>query len=553
MIKYDVRAKVRDGTEISCDIYYPESKNQTSVILLRTPYGKASDTVMETGINFSSKGFIFVACDVRGRGDSDGDFIPYFSEGEDGHDLVEWASSLEGSDGNVFTYGASYAARIQWLTAKTRPKHLRGMISIVSPSDPFVEDPTGYPSPMTISWLFSISGRSMQNTRYVDWSRIYSHLPLIDLGKLTGRDIPFWKEYFLREPSSEFWKPLFYQRYFSEIEVPAMHISGWYDDEQIGTIINYTGMKTRSAGQFSRNNQRLIIGPWPHNVNSSTKLGRIDFGPDSIIDLIEQEVSWIRTVLSGKESKSNGGMIFIMGVNRWINISDWPVKGSIEQKFFLRSDHNANGPLSGGRLSALLPHYEESNDEFTYDPANPVPFITDTSFSQIGGPDDYSEIEKRPDVLFYSSEQLDTEINIVGSVRAEIFVSSSAPDTDFTAKLVHIWPEGFSQRLVDGIVRVRYRNGMDREEYIFPKDIVELSIDMWNTAVQIPKGHKIGLEISSSAFPKYSRNQNIKGNQATTSSFEVARQRVYHGKRYPSSLILTVAPDILKGDKQEYH
>lgn len=546
MIIYDVRVKVRDGTEISCDIYYPDKQSNTPVILFRTPYGKGSDSVMETATHFSSKGFIFVSCDVRGRGDSDGKFIPYFNEGADGYDLVEWASCINGCDGNVFTYGASYSARIQWLTAKTRPPHLRGMIGIVSPSDPFVEDPTGYPSPMTVSWLFSISGRVMQNTKYVAWDKIYRHLPLIDMDKSTGREIPFWKEYFLNSPASKFWEPLFYQRNFNDIDVPVMHISGWYDDEQIGAIINYTGMRSSSASQFSRDNQAIIMGPWPHNVNSSTKLGQIDFGPGSKIDLIGEEITWIRSVLSKTSQRSARGRIFLMGPNRWVNISDWPVEGSREEKFFLQSNHNANGPRSAGKLSPYEPDYFQSSDDFTYDPGDPVPFITEPTFSQIGGPDDYSEVEKRPDVLFYSTDQLSKEINLVGSVKAKIFVSSTAPDTDFTAKLVQIWPNGFAQRLVDGIVRIKYRNGMESEEYISPNDVVELSIDMWNTAVSIPPSHRIGLEISSSAFPKYSRNQNLRGNQSLTDKYVTANQRVYHGKKYPSCLILTVAPDILK-------
>ncbi len=542
MIQYDVRVPMSDGVELSCDIYSIEAASRLPVVLLRTPYGKGSDEIQDTALRFNSFGYNFVSCDVRGRGDSDGKFIPYFNESRDGFDLVEWLSSQYFSDGNIITYGASYAARIQWLTALTHPPHLKAMISIVSPSDPFVEDPTGYPSPMTLQWLFSISGATMQNGRLVKWGDVFRKLPLIDLPMYTGRSIPFWKEYFINPPGSKFWDPLFYQKKLEQLDVPVMHISGWYDDEQIGTFINYMRMKNMAATEFAQEHQAMIIGPWPHKVNTFTRLGRLDFGPDSIIDLVKLESQWIKSILEDRETKQDRVRVFMMGSNKWMKYNDWPIPDSFQSYFYLNSNGHANSSSGDGILTSepvLQSSHSSTFDEFLYDPAYPVPFITEDSFSQIGGPDDYSEIEKRNDVLVYSSHRLTSPIRLAGEVKAELYVSTTAPDTDFTVKLVDVWPDKYSLRLTDGIIRMKYRNGFNHEDYVSPGKIIRINVDLWNTCIEIPEDHTIRIEISSSAFPKYSRNQNIIGNQALTDKLVPATQRVYHDSEHPSKLILT--------------
>lgn len=543
MINYDIRVPMKDDVELSCDIYFAGDKKKAPIILLRTPYGKCTDQIQESALRFNTFGYHFVACDVRGRGDSGGKFFPYFNEALDGYSLIEWLSRQDFSDGNIITYGASYSARIQWLTAMTHPPHLKAMISIVSPSDPFVEDPTGYPSPLIVQWLFSISGRTMQNSRLVNWNDVFSSLPLVDLPLLSGRSIPFWREYFLNPPSSKFWDPLYYQKYLEVLDLPVMHISGWYDDEQIGTFINYIGMRNRATTNFAREHQALLIGPWPHNVNSSTRLGMLDFGSDAIIDLVAYECEWVNSILKKSDEQQDRVHIFLMGSNKWIGFSDWPIPGAIHLTFYLSSKGKANSSYGDGLLS-LTPIYDSNNssnfDEFQYDPQSPIPFITEQGFSQIGGPDDYSEIEHRNDILVYTTSVLNEPIILAGETIARLYVSTTAPDTDFTVKLVDLWPNGYAQRLNDGVVRLKYRNGFDREDYVNPNEILNVSVNLWNTFIRIPAGHRIRVEISSSAFPKYSRNQNIYGNQGLSSDFVSSTQRVYHNSAFPSNICVTV-------------
>ncbi len=539
-ILYNIPSKLSDETRLSSDIYLPDVEGKYPVILLRTPYGKQSETIVENAIKFSNNGFIFVANDVRGRGDSDGTFVPYFNEASDGCDMIEWCSHLDQSDGNVFTWGASYSARIQWLTALKNPKKLKGIISTVSPSDPFVENPTGQPSPLSVSWLFSISGRTMQRTDLVNWKEVYDHLPLLSMSDETGQEINFWKKIVSEAKDSDFWKPLFYQTKFDSIPYPAMHVGGWYDDEQIGTFKNFMGMVNGHSGTRIAELQRMIIGSWPHNVNRNRKLGRLEFGMDSIIDLVGEEIKFIDHVLKNKKSIEKPVKLYLMGENQWMSFSGWPPEKYQTEILYLSSSGNANSRFGDGKLINQFPEYDEMHDAFTYDPGEPVLFISESNFEQIGGPDDYSKEEDRNDLLVYTSEVLGQKLTILGNVEAEIYVDSDAPDTDFTVKLLDVWPDDHSMRLLDGIKRISGMHNNAVENIESKERVRMIKIDLWNMGITIPKGHKLRVEIASSAFPKYARNLNISGFQGGRSEYRVAHQKVFHGRKYGSNIRLPI-------------
>ncbi|HXX77946.1 MAG TPA: CocE/NonD family hydrolase, partial [Ktedonobacteraceae bacterium] len=211
---------------------------------------------------FAERGYVFVAMDVRGRGDSDGTFVPYLNEGQDGYDAIEWCASQDWSDGNVGTIGSSYPGCVQWLAALHKPAHLKAMVVRVTPSDPFVETPTGLPSPMTLCWLHFVSGHMNQLMEAVDWENVYEHLPLITMDERAGRRNANWRANVEHPQLDDYWELLCYQNKFDQIDVPVLHISGWYDDEQIGTPLNYIGMTARGATPAARDSQRLLMGPW---------------------------------------------------------------------------------------------------------------------------------------------------------------------------------------------------------------------------------------------------------------------------------------------------
>ncbi len=545
-ILFNQRVPMRDGVTLSADVYLPAGElHKRPVILTRTPYLKANMLVVERAQQFVKRGYVYVVMDVRGRGDSDGGpFNPYFDEGRDGYDSIEWCAAQPWSDGNIGTQGGSYLGCIQWLTALEQPPHLRAMVVTVPPSDPFVETPTGLPGPMHLCWHHLVSGRVIQPMEAVNWEQIYLHLPLLTMDEQAGRVIPRWRADFEHPHLDDYWRPLCYQQRFEELSVPTLHISGWYDDEQIGTPLNYIGMTTRGATAEGRANQRLLMGPWGHNVNASSKVGEIDFGAQAVIDMHGEVARWFDRWLCGKEPTEATApvRIFIMGENTWRDEQAWPLERTQWTPFYLRSNGRANSRFGDGTLSTTRPGTDEPADGYTYDPGSPTPFVTEQTSSQIGGPDDYASVQRRDDVLVYATEPLEQDTEVTGPVRVDLYASSSAPDTDFMAMLIDIWPNGFRQRLCDGMVRARFRDGMDKPSLIEPGKIYHYSIEAWNTSQVFQAGHRICVQISSCAHPKYDRNLNTGAPLGLTSEFVSAEQRIYHDAEHPSAVVLPVIP-----------
>lgn len=542
---WDVRIPLRDGVTLSADLYRPQGDDPVQAIVIRTPYGKNTRKMADDARYFAERGYAVVAVDVRGRGDSEGSFVPYFGEGEDGYDVIEWVAQQPWCQGKVGTLGGSYLARIQWLAALQKPPHLAAMVCLVSPSDPFVEWPTGVPTPHHLAWMFLTSGRVVQNVDAVDWEKAYWHLPLVTMDEAVGRPMAHWREEFLHTHFDEFWERMSYQNRFAEIDLPVLHISGWYDDEQVGTPRNFAGMVKQAPTERARRSQKLIMGPWEHAVNTRQRIGEVDFGPQSLIDLQGAELRWFDYFLRGRD---NGVVheppvsIFVMGRNVWREEREWPPARAACAKFYLHSAGGANSLHGDGVLSTARPQ-DEPTDGYTYDPLRPVPFITGLTSTQIGGPDDYAAIERRDDVLVYTSEVLAEPLEVTGAIKVELHAATDAPDTDFTAKLVDVWPNGFAQRIADGIVRARFCNGMQRQELLEPGSVHAYEIDCWYTSHTFLQGHCVRLEISSSAFPKYDRNPNTGEDLGVTAKTQIARQTVYHDAERPSALILPVIPN----------
>jgi len=543
---WDVKAPMRDNVILSLDVYGASRTKKRPAVLLRTPYGKTTDAIVSTGKFFASRGYAFISADVRGRGDSDGTFVPYESEGNDGYDLIEWVAKQNWCDGSVATWGSSYSGRIQWYSAVLQPPSLKAMIPVVPPSDPFVEDPTGVASPLNVSWEFLVSGRALQNTKPVDWQKIYLHLPLREMDTLTGRKMPHWQVRLDHQVVDSYTKSISYQDKLDRVRVPVLHISGWYDDEQIGTPLNFASMQSQKDKTVSEN-QYMIMGPWGHAVNTSRVIGEFDFGPKAIIDLLDVEARWLDRFLKGAGKDfpfQKKAMIFTMGSNEWKEYNLWPPENTSERMLYLSSSGKANSRFGDGRLTAKKPGYKECEDTFTYDPGNPVPFIADQNYAQIGGPDDYSSIERRDDILVYTTEPLKEALTMIGPVRMNLFVQTSAHDTDFTAKLLTVLPDLRAIRLCDGITRMRHMEGNDRVGETNPEQVYRISIDMWNTAYMFSPGEKIRVEISSSAFPKFARNLNFEGDQTNSTKWLKAEQKVLHGNTVSSHLAFYAAGNL---------
>ena len=535
-IRRYLKITMKDGINLIGDFYFPDSSPPYPAVVFRTPYGRDDPQYRKNARFFASNAFAFLNLDVRGRGDSEGKFIPYLNEGRDGKEIIDWVANQSWSNGKVGTFGGSYSARIQWLTALEHPMNLKAMISRVSPSDPFLESPTGVSDPMHISWRYLVSGRTAKSVDDIDWMSVYRTLPLIDMPKALGLVFDDWEEGMMHQTFDSYWDAISYQKKFGGIGLPVMHISGWYDDEQIGTFINYAGMRNCSATSKSRENQSIIIGLWGHNVNSLSKLGDVDFGPEAIIDLDTIQLNWFKKWLmdeninAGKRAK-----VFIMGENKWVNFNDWPPSRTTSSNLFLSSRGRANSRFGDGALVWPKDDINYGYDSYRYDPSDPTPFVTNSTSAQIGGPDDYSSIHRRDDVLVYMSQPLEKNITFLGAIRADIFMETDVPDTDIMAMLLDVWPNGRSQRLCDGVTRARYRNGMDKVELLEKGNIYDIKVDLWNTGYRFQQGHRIGFSVQSAAFPKYSRNLNTGKDLATDTTMKTASTKVIHTKEHPSN------------------
>jgi hypothetical protein len=533
--RFNVRIPLREGITLSADLALPESLPAPAVVM-RTPYGKTGEQQSKRAALFARAGYALVLADVRGRGDSDGVFQPYRNDGPDGAEVIAWTAAQEWCSGDVATYGASYSGRIQWLTALERPPALRAMVCLVTPSDPFVETPTGLPSLMHINWYRFVDGRMPQFRDDIDWMAVYRHRPLFTMDEAAGFVSPNWREEVRHRTLDEWWEPVRYQHRISEVDVPVLHISGWYDDEEIGTPANFA--RLAAAGRAS---QRLLMGPWGHAVNTTRMLGDVDFGPHALIDLDACVLAFLDEHVKGIQPQPPPApvRIFVMGANEWRETETWPPADVASAVFHFSSNGCANSRFGDGRLVPSPVTVEQPPDEWTHDPDRPVPFITGASSAQIGGPDDYHGIEGRGDVLVFTSDPLAQPLEIIGAVKVIAHVDTSAADTDIMAKLVDVHPDNFAQRLCDGMVRLRYRDGFDREQPVTPGDVYEVEIPMWDTCVRLPAGHRLRVEIASSAFPKYDVNLGTGADMITETTGVPASNRLWHTPSRPSRLILS--------------
>jgi putative CocE/NonD family hydrolase len=534
---YDVRVQMRDGVELATDLWRPVAREPVHVVLARTPYNKNNAQVARMGRVFSSHGFAFAMLDVRGRGDSGGTFTPYANDAQDGVDAIAWLAAQDWCSGKVATIGGSYDGLVQWLTALHRPPALAAMIAMVSPSDPFVEFPTGTCVPMMVSWHRLTAGRVRQHVDDVDWERVYRHLPLMTMDQAAGFVSEHWREAQRHPTLDAHHEPLRYQDRLADLDVPVLHISGWYDDEQVGTPRNFAGMVAGGAA-----GQQLLMGPWGHAVNTTRTLGEVDFGPSALIDLDGYWLRWLDAQLDHKPWPDKPVRIFVMGVDEWRDHDVWPPAAMEPRPLYLRSDGGANSRLGNGRLSWERPPEDEPPDRYEYSPERPVPFLTEQKSAQLGGPDDYSAVELRGDVLVYTGEPLERPLELVGPVRLVLHATSSALDTDFVGRLLDVHPSGFAQRLCDGIVRARFRSGFDAERLLEPGVAVEYDIDLWHTAHVFLPRHRLRVEVTSSAFPKYDRNLNTGEPLATSTRMVTATQSVHHDAPRPSHLLCPVVP-----------
>lgn len=560
LIEHNVMVPMRDGTKLATDIYRIKGAKPMPVLVGRTPYNK-NNLWMKNRDRYLKAGYIIVFQDVRGRYASEGEFRPHFSETADGMDCFEWIARQPWCDGNIGTFGGSYLGGTQWLPARENPKALKAMIPEITFSDMYEGNthPGGVKVMHDLLWAAGSIVRDVIDRRreagesVPDESELPDVSTILDALPVGGHPMiaqyaPFYKEWLNHPMGGAYWDSISPSTGYQNITAPALNISGWYDIFIWGTLQNYIGMKIRGGSELVRNNQKLIIGPWVHTSDYSGKFPERDFGmaADSL-DLDGIKLRWYDRWLKGKQNgidKEDPVLIFVMGIDQWRTEKDWPLPDTKYTEYFLHSQGKAN-TSSGNGLLSLNKQGCEPADIYTYDPMNPVPSVGGQVIlpgENTAGPRDQQEVERREDVLVYSTLPLDKPVEVTGNISLKLYVSSDSPDTDFSAKLIDVYPDGRAMILTNGILRARYHNGFQQAELLEAGKVYELDINLLATSNVFLPGHQIRLEISSSNFPQFARNSNTGGQIAdeTADKYRKAVNTIHHSAEYPSRLVLPI-------------
>ena len=541
----EVMVPLSDGTHLATNILLPEGDGPWPTILVRTPYDKERPT--NRGAFFAQRGYAYVAQDTRGRFDSEGHFDPLMTEGDDGYEMQDWVASQPWCNGRIGTYGSSYRGLTQWLSAPRNHPALKAMLPVVSTANAYdVWYQRGaFELAVSAPWAMIMTDPPGFRTSSRDRDAALRILPLSTLDvAATGREIQFYRDWLAHPMRDQYWDPAVVDDEYAAIEVPVYNIGGWYDFSASETIANYVGMVRHAQSGMVRKGQRLLMGPWTHAQAPTGRVGEVDFGKHSHVSRRDAQLRWFDFTLKGLDNgmeTESPIRIFVMGENRWRNENEWPLERTEPTPYYLDSVQGANTRSGDGMLLAVQA-VSSVQDTFTYDPDSPVPTSGGAVVNIPSGPHDQREVEDRPDVLVYSTEALETPIEVTGHVRLILYASSDAPNTDFTAKLVDVHPTGYAQNLCDGILRATHRESETNPSPIEPGRVYQYDIDLGVTSNLFHAGHRIRLEVSSSNFPRFDRNPNTGHPFAQDAEVAVARQTVHHDEEYPSHLILPVIP-----------
>ena len=542
----DIAVPMRDGVRLSANVFRPEAPGRYPAILVRTPYGKG------TGISpnyapFVEHGYAVVVQDVRGRYRSEGVFQPLDQEPADGDDTLNWIARQPWSDGKVGMLGGSYLGIVQWKVAALNNPHLKAIFPSVSGCDDYRDRFYSPGGAMKLGQRLLWMSENLRAPFYhPDFGKFVLHLPLrtADVAA-TGQTSPMFQKAVAHPAFDSFWKSISVREHLDKIRVPVFSVGGWFDNFVESDLEAYERLR-RNSGVH-----RILIGPWPHNM--AAKLEGVDFGPDSDMPMRAIQMQWFDQFLKGKDTpllSQAPVRVFVMGVNRWRDDREWPPR-AIPERFYLQSRGHANSLAGDGRLDLHAPADAATParvaDRFVFDPQDPVPTTGGAACCNPKvfpwGPKDQRAVEQRRDVLVYSTAPLKKDMEVIGPVRVILYAATSARDTDFTAKLVDVFPDGRAQNLTDGILRLRYRKSLERPELARPGEICKLTIDAGVTCNVFQKGHRVRVEISSSNFPRFDRNPNTGDPVADATELRKASQTVYHDARRPSYVLLPVLQD----------
>jgi hypothetical protein len=546
---------MRDGVRLGADLYLPAGKKPFPVLLSITPYAKAAMRRSIRG-TWMAGGYAVVIVDSRGLGSSGGKWQPYINEGRDGYDVQQWIGRQSWCNGKIGMFGVSYPAYTQVAPAPYRSKYVEAIVPVSAQSD-------NYGSVWLTDGILHLafgprwaeSEQAVADKREmppIDWVKVAWTLPLGAIPSMLPIKSPFIVDVIQNEAYDAFWRAMSVRQKYSQMDVPALHVTGWYDDLSNETQLNFIGMSHSSRSQRSRRLQHLLIGPWGHGVPKFPQgdwvYGDIDFGTAPKIDFDAMEQRWFDFFLKGIKNgvdQEAPVRVFAMGANVWRNYQQWPPARAVSTSYYFHSEGFANTRFGNGTLNTTAPGTEPP-DHYRYDPRNPVPThgghgCCDYQFSSIG-PFDQSVIEQRPDTLVYTTAPLEKDVEIAGFPQVHLAFSTDVRDTDFFVTVSDVFPDGRSILITDGEARTRFRHSMERPQLLTPNKLVSITVRLWGTSNVFKEGHRIRVRITSSNFPRFARNLNSgkRAAEETAADIRVATQTIFHAAGRASSIVLPI-------------
>ncbi len=562
-----VKISMRDGIELSTDIFKPAGDGPFPVILTRTPYKKEMSEL--DGRFYARRGYAMAIQDVRGRFGSAGAWEPFVNEKEDGYDTIEWLAKQPWSNGKVGMIGASYLGWVQWWAASQKPPHLVTIVPNVSPPDPFYNFP--YEHGVFFMWgaiwwadivekeaTADLSGAAFEKIMDKKYDKLLRELPVIELDKsVLGSENRSWRNWIEHNTDDDYWARADFLDSLADVRIPVFHQSGWFDGDGIGSKLNYLRMASHGHPH-----QKLILGPWGHTAEAHRSIGEVDFGPEAIVDLPRAYLRWFDHWLKGIDNGIDREplvSLFVMNTNKWVHGPTYPLPQTQFEKWYFSSDGDANTSKGNGKLTRDQPTADAPPDRYAYDPGDPTP--NPDFFVAPEGDDEKKEksveaekkaqtayhqgvTDSRRDMLVYTTEPFEQSYTFVGPISAVLYASSSAKDTDWFVRLVEIEEDGETHTLVEGRQRARFRNSMKKPELIEPGKVYEYTLDLWQTGMTVKPGQRLRVEVSSASFPMFSRNLNTGGHNEKDTDYVSAEQTISHDSQRPSHLLLPMIPDV---------
>lgn len=562
VVERDVMVPMRDGVKLQADIWRPQGAGKFPTLVYRTPYSRRRApedyTLFRKAVE---RGYAVVMQDVRGRYGSEGEFNPYFQEGKDGYDTIEWAASQPWSNGNVGTFGLSYPGAVQWLAAIEAPPHLRAMVPAMTFSTPrnFIYS-GGVFDGSWIGWIWNNiapdvrvrknlpgprTGREAREAAREALPRMQRVLPLTALPDLK-EVAPWYYQWLAHPPEDPYWEPLELRGKHNRLpdSVAVLHFSGWYDEAYgpEGATTNFVALQELRKAQSDPRN-RLILGPWVHGVPGpeDTRAGERDFGPESYVDYDEMVLRWmdryVRSIENDVEREPRV-RAFVMEARRWREANRWPLPESRPHTLYLNGVAGVGKP---GSLQLSRPAADKAFSSFISDPSDPV---ADPHPPYTGG-HDYSHLLNRNGVLVWETAPLEKELEVVGHIEAVMYISCDAPDTDIWVKLMDVSPDGKAINLMSpglDVQRASYRDPT-RRQLLKPGEVYEIRLRNLMTGNLFKKGHRLRAQISATFFPHFSRNLHT-GQLETTESGTMRRATItiHHSSKHPSRIVLPAIP-----------